>query len=191
MAEQPSTKTEKKAKPEDVAVKVKANKADTVETDGTEGEGSSGKSSAASAPAAAASAPTDKAATTGKVKNRKKVKRQITDGIAHVYSSFNNTIVTITDVQGNAVAWTSAANCGYRGSRKSTPYAAGEAAQKAGTAVVENFGMKSVHVHVRGPGPGRESAIRALNSAGLKIISITDVTGVPFNGCRPPKKRRV
>ena len=193
MAEQPSTKTEKKTKAEDVAVKVKA---EAVETDGSEGEGSSGKSSAApAAPVAAATpaakAPADKAAPTGKVKGRKKVTRQITDGIAHVYSSFNNTIVTITDVQGNALAWTSAANCGYRGSRKSTPYAAGEAAQKAGTAVVETFGMKSVHVYVKGPGPGRESAIRALNSAGLKIISITDVTGVPFNGCRPPKKRRV
>jgi small subunit ribosomal protein S11 len=124
-------------------------------------------------------------------KGRKKVKRQISDGIAHIYSSFNNTIVTITDVQGNTVAWTSSANCGYRGSRKSTPYAAGEAAQKAGAAVVENYGMKNVQVRVRGPGPGRESAVRALHAAGLKIISITDVTGIPFNGCRDPKKRRV
>lgn len=124
-------------------------------------------------------------------KTRKKAKRQIVDGIAHIYSSFNNTIVTITDVQGNALTWTSSANCGYRGSRKSTPYAAGEAAQKAGTFVVENFGMKNVQVRVKGPGPGRESAIRALHAAGLKIISITDVTGIPFNGCRPPKKRRV
>ncbi len=124
-------------------------------------------------------------------KSRKKIKRQISDGIAHIYSSFNNTIVTITDVQGNSVAWTSAASCGYRGSRKSTPYAAGEAAQKAGTAVVENYGMKNVQVRVKGPGPGRESAIRALHSAGLKVVSITDVTGIPFNGCRAPKKRRV
>lgn len=124
-------------------------------------------------------------------KTRKKIKRQIAAGIAHIYSSFNNTIVTITDVQGNTLVWTSAANCGYRGSRKSTPYAAGEAAQKAGQAVVETFGMKSVQVRVRGPGPGRESAIRALHAAGLKIASITDVTGIPFNGCRPPKKRRV
>lgn len=124
-------------------------------------------------------------------KARKKIKRQIAAGIAHIYSSFNNTIVTITDVQGNTLVWTSAANCGYRGSRKSTPYAAGEAAQKAGLAVVEGFGMKSVQVRVRGPGPGRESAIRALHAAGLKIASITDVTGIPFNGCRPPKKRRV
>jgi len=124
-------------------------------------------------------------------KSRKKIKRQISDGIAHIYSSFNNTIVTITDVQGNAISWTSAANCGYRGSRKSTPYAAGEAAQKAGLAVVETYGMKNIQVRVKGPGPGRESAIRALQAIGLKVISITDVTPIPFNGCRPPKKRRV
>lgn len=123
--------------------------------------------------------------------SRKKAKRQVSDGIAHIDSSFNNTIVTITDVQGNTISWASAASCGYRGSRKSTPYAAGEAAQKAGMVVVEQVGMKSVHVRVRGPGPGRESAIRALHVAGLKILSITDVTGIPFNGCRPPKKRRV
>lgn len=127
----------------------------------------------------------------GAGKSRKKVKRQISDGIAHIYSSFNNTIVTITDVQGNAVAWASAANCGYKGSRKSTPFAASEAAQKAGQIAVDNYGMKNVQARVRGPGPGRESAIRALNAIGLKIISITDVTGVPFNGCRDPKRRRV
>ena len=124
-------------------------------------------------------------------KGRKKVKRLISDGIAHIYSSFNNTMVTITDVQGNTVAWASAAGCGFKGSRKSTPFAAGEAAQKAGMAVIENFGMKNVQVRVRGPGPGRESAVRALHAAGLKIVSITDVTGIPFNGCRDPKKRRV
>ncbi len=125
------------------------------------------------------------------IKPKKKSKRQISDGIAHIYSSFNNTIVTITDVQGNAVAWTSAASCGYRGSRKSTPYAAGEAAQKAGQAVIDNFGMKNIQVRIKGPGPGRESAVRALHALGLKVVSITDVTGIPFNGCRPPKKRRV
>lgn len=124
-------------------------------------------------------------------KIKKKTKRQISDGIAHIYSSFNNTIVTITDVQGNAVAWTSAASCGYRGSRKSTPYAAGEAAQKAGQAVLDNFGMKNIQVRIKGPGPGRESAVRALHALGLKVVSITDVTGIPFNGCRPSKKRRV
>jgi small subunit ribosomal protein S11 len=122
---------------------------------------------------------------------KKRSKRQVNDGIVHVYSSFNNTIITITDVQGNAITWTSAASCGYRGSRKSTPYAAGEASQKAALAAMELVGLKSVHVYVKGPGPGRESAIRALSSAGLKVLSITDVTGIPFNGCRAPKKRRV
>jgi len=124
-------------------------------------------------------------------RTRKKAKKQVIDGIAYIHASFNNTIVTITDVQGNTVAWSSAASCGYRGSRKSTPYAAGEAATKVGQLVVENFGMKNVHVRVKGPGPGRESAIRSLHTAGLKILSITDVTGIPFNGCRDPKKRRV
>ncbi|EKD54605.1 MAG: hypothetical protein ACD_60C00063G0010 [uncultured bacterium] len=124
-------------------------------------------------------------------KARKKAKKLVVDGIAYIRASFNNTIVTITDVQGNTVAWSSAASCGYRGSRKSTPYAAGEAAAKVAQIVVENFGMKNVHVHVKGPGPGRESAIRALHAAGLKILSITDATGIPFNGCRDPKKRRV
>ena len=99
--------------------------------------------------------------------------------------------MNITDVQGNTIAWSSAASCGYRGSRKSTPYAAGEAATKVAQVVTENFGMKNVHVRVKGPGPGRESAIRSLHTAGLKILSITDATGIPFNGCRDPKKRRV
>lgn len=122
---------------------------------------------------------------------RKKVKKQVIDGVAHVLASFNNTIVTITDIQGNAVAWSSAAKCGFKGSRKSTPYAAGEAALRVGQQVIEMFGMKSVHVRVKGPGPGRESAVRSLHTAGLKILSITDDTGIPFNGCRDPKKRRV
>ncbi len=124
-------------------------------------------------------------------KVRKKAKKLVVDGIAYIRASFNNTIVTITDVQGNTIAWSSAASCGYRGSRKSTPYAAGEAAAKVAQIVVENFGMKNVHVRVKGPGPGRESAIRSLHTAGLKILSITDATGIPFNGCRDPKKRRV
>jgi len=122
---------------------------------------------------------------------RKKTKKQVVDGIAHIHASFNNTIITITDIQGNALSWSSAASCGYRGSRKSTPYAAGEAATKVALIVVENFGMKNVHVRVKGPGPGRESAMRSLKAAGLNILSITDVTGIPFNGCRDPKKRRV
>lgn len=124
-------------------------------------------------------------------KVKKKVKRQVIEGIAHIQASFNNTIVTITDAQGNTLSWSSAASCGYRGSRKSTPFAAGEAAAKVGQLVVENYGMKAVHVRVKGPGPGRESAIRSLHAAGLKILSITDATGIPFNGCRDPKKRRV
>ncbi len=124
-------------------------------------------------------------------KGRKKAKKQVVDGMAYIRASFNNTIVTITDVHGNAISWSSAASCGYRGSRKSTPYAAGEAAAKVAQIVMENFGMKNVHVRVKGPGPGRESAIRSLHTAGLKILSITDVTGIPFNGCRDRKKRRV
>lgn len=124
-------------------------------------------------------------------RTRKKTKKQVVDGITHIRASFNNTIVTITDIQGNALAWSSAASCGYRGSRKSTPYAAGEAASKVAQFVVENFGMKNVQVRVNGPGPGRESAIRSLHTAGLKILSITDATGIPFNGCRDSKKRRV
>lgn len=122
---------------------------------------------------------------------RKKTKKLVIDGVAHVLASFNNTIVTITDIQGNAVAWSSAAKCGFKGSRKSTPYAAGEAALKVAQHAMESFGMKSVHVRVKGPGPGRESAVRSLHTAGLKILSITDDTGIPFNGCRDPKKRRV
>ena len=162
----------------------------TTDDSGTTGSTGTGKASAKpTTPAGTSSKAVASAPATAK--SRKKVKRQISDGIAHVYSSFNNTIVTITDVQGNTVAWTSAANCGYRGSRKSTPYAAGEAAQKAALTVIDMYGMKNLHVEVKGPGPGRESAIRALNAAGLKISSIKDKTRIPHNGCRPPKKRRV
>ncbi len=124
-------------------------------------------------------------------KTRKKTKKLIIDGVVSIHASFNNTLVTISDVQGNVIAWSSAASCGYRGSRKSTPYAAGEAGAKAAQVALENFGMKNVHVRVKGPGSGRESAIRALHTAGLKILSITDATGIPFNGCRASKKRRV
>ncbi len=124
-------------------------------------------------------------------RSRKKTKKLVIDGVAHIRASFNNTIVTISDIQGNSLSWSSAASCGYRGSRKSTPYAAGEAATKAAQIVIENYGMKNVQVRVNGPGPGRESAIRSLHTAGLKILSIADATGIPFNGCRDPKKRRV
>jgi small subunit ribosomal protein S11 len=120
----------------------------------------------------------------------KKVKKVISDGIAHIHSSFNNTIVTITDKQGNVICWATSGASGFRGSRKSTPFAAQIAAEKAGKAAKE-FGMINLDVKVRGPGAGRESAIRSLNSCGLKIKSITDVTPLPHNGCRPPKKRRV
>ena len=116
----------------------------------------------------------------------KRVKKTVVDGIAHVHASFNNTIITISDRQGNALGWASAGGSGFRGSRKSTPFAAQVAAGRVGDAVKE-FGMKNLEVWVKGPGPGRESAVRALNAAGFKIISITDVTPIPHNGCRPPK----
>ncbi|MDE0063483.1 MAG: 30S ribosomal protein S11 [Gammaproteobacteria bacterium] len=121
---------------------------------------------------------------------RKKAKRIVTDGVAHIHASFNNTIITISDRQGNALCWATSGGSGFRGSRKSTPFAAQVAAERAGTAALE-FGMKSVNVFVKGPGPGRESAVRALNAAGLRINSISDVTPIPHNGCRPPKRRRV
>jgi len=123
-------------------------------------------------------------------RTRKKVKKQVTDGVAHVHASFNNTIITITDRQGNALAWATAGGSGFRGSRKSTPFAAQVAADRVGNAVKE-YGLKNLDVNVKGPGPGRESAVRALNNAGFKITSISDVTPIPHNGCRPPKKRRV
>jgi len=123
-------------------------------------------------------------------RTRKKVKRDVSDGIAHIHASFNNTIVTITDRQGNALCWATAGGSGFRGSRKSTPFAAQVAAERAGT-MAQEFGMKNLEVQVKGPGPGRESAVRALNAKGFKITSIKDVTPIPHNGCRPPKKRRV
>ena len=123
-------------------------------------------------------------------KTRKRVKRQVADGMAHIHASFNNTIVTITDRQGNALSWATSGGSGFRGSRKSTPFAAQVASERAATAAQE-FGLKSVDVMVKGPGPGRESAVRALNAVGLKVTNITDVTPIPHNGCRPPKKRRV
>jgi len=121
---------------------------------------------------------------------KKKVKKHVVDAIAHINASFNNTIITITDRQGNALSWATAGGCGFRGSRKSTPFAAQVAAERAGTAA-QDYGLKTVEVRVRGPGPGRESAVRALNACGLKVTSIADVTPIPHNGCRPPKKRRV
>ena len=123
-------------------------------------------------------------------KVKKKIKRVVTDAVCHVQASFNNTIITMTDRQGNALSWATSGGAGFRGSRKSTPFAAQVAAEKAGRAALD-YGVKNVEVRIKGPGPGRESAVRALNAAGFKITSITDVTPVPHNGCRPPKKRRI
>ena len=123
-------------------------------------------------------------------KTRKKVKRVVTDGVAHVHASFNNTIVTITDRQGNALSWATSGGSGFRGSRKSTPFAAQVAADRAGQAALE-FGLKNLEVRIKGPGPGRESAVRALHAVGYKITNINDITPIPHNGCRPPKRRRV
>ncbi len=121
---------------------------------------------------------------------RKKVKKNVTEGIAHIHASFNNTIITITDRQGNALSWATSGGAGFKGSRKSTPFAAQVAAEAAGRAAQE-CGVKNLEVRIKGPGPGRESAVRALNALGMKISSITDVTPVPHNGCRPPKRRRI
>jgi small subunit ribosomal protein S11 len=122
---------------------------------------------------------------------RKKARVAVSDGVAHIHASFNNTIITITDRQGNALAWATSGGSGFRGSRKSTPFAAQVAAERAGNAAIEGYSLKNIDVRVNGPGPGRESAVRALNSCGLKISNITDVTPIPHNGCRPPKRRRV
>ncbi|PPD33129.1 MAG: 30S ribosomal protein S11 [Methylomonas sp.] len=121
---------------------------------------------------------------------KKRIKKEVADGIAHVHASFNNTIVTITDRKGNALSWATSGGSGFRGSRKSTPFAAQVAAEKAGS-VAQEYGMKNLDVMIKGPGPGRESAVRSLNSMGFKISNIVDVTPIPHNGCRPPKKRRV
>ena len=126
-----------------------------------------------------------------KVIRRRKERKNIEKGAAHIRSSFNNTMVTITDTNGNALSWASSGGLGFRGSRKSTPYAAQMAAETAAKAAIENCGLKTVEVYVKGPGQGREAAIRALQSAGLEVTMIKDVTPIPHNGCRPPKRRRV
>jgi small subunit ribosomal protein S11 len=125
-----------------------------------------------------------------KSRTKKKTKRVVSDGVAHIHATFNNTIVTISDRQGNALTWATSGGSGFRGSRKSTPFAAQVAAERAGQAAQE-MGMKNLEVMVKGPGPGRDSAVRALNAIGFKISRIDDVTPIPHNGCRPPKKRRV
>jgi small subunit ribosomal protein S11 len=124
------------------------------------------------------------------VRNKKKVSKNIINGVAHIRSTFNNTIVTISDTEGNVLSWASAGGLGFRGSRKSTPFAAQMAAEEATKAAMEH-GLKNVEVFVKGPGAGREAAIRALQAAGLEVNSIKDVTPIPHNGCRPPKRRRV
>ncbi len=126
----------------------------------------------------------------GALKGRKKTRKNISTGIAHVNASFNNTIITIADSQGNTIAWSSAGLMGFKGSRKSTPYAAQMAAEDAGRKAMEH-GVRTVEVEVKGPGTGRESALRALQSVGFSVLSIRDVTPIPHNGCRPPKRRRV
>lgn len=125
-----------------------------------------------------------------KVIKKRRERKNVEKGAAHIQSTFNNTIITITDTEGNAVSWASAGELGFKGSRKSTPYAAQTAAEQAGKIAVDH-GMKTVEVYVKGPGPGRESAIRALQTVGLDITLIKDVTPIPHNGCRPPKRRRV
>lgn len=124
------------------------------------------------------------------VRIRKKIKKNVSEGIAHIHASFNNTIITITDRQGNALSWATSGGSGFKGSRKSTPFAAQVAAESAAKIAIE-CGVKNLEVKIKGPGPGRDSAVRALNGAGFKITSISDVTSVPHNGCRPPKKRRI
>ena len=124
------------------------------------------------------------------VGKKKKTKKNVIEGVAHIHATFNNTIITITDRSGNTLAWATAGGSGFRGSRKSTPFAAQIAAERAGTKAQE-YGLKDISVKVKGPGPGRESALRALNAIGLNVMSIEDVTPLPHNGCRPPKQRRV
>ncbi len=123
-------------------------------------------------------------------KAKKKIKKVVVDGIAHIHASFNNTIITLSDRQGNVLSWATSGGAGFRGSRKSTPFAAQVAAEAAGRTALD-FGLKNLEVRVKGPGPGRESSVRALNALGYKITNIIDVTPIPHNGCRPPKKRRV
>ena len=126
-----------------------------------------------------------------KVVKRRRERKNVEKGAVHIRSSFNNTMVTVTDLQGNALSWASSGGLGFRGSRKSTPYAAQMCAETAAKAAIEICGLKTVEVYVKGPGQGREAAIRALQSAGLEVVSIRDVTPIPHNGCRPPKRRRV
>jgi small subunit ribosomal protein S11 len=160
----------------------------TGKAQGSQGGGEKSAAPAGGAPAAAGG--TTGAAGAAPAPRRRRVRRTVPEGIAHVHATFNNTIVTITDQQGLVVAWASAGSVGFKGSRKGTPFAAQMAAEAAGRKVGD-VGMRAVVVFVKGPGGGRESAVRALQAAGLSVISIKDVTPIPHNGCRPPKRRRV
>lgn len=131
-----------------------------------------------------------KASNSAAARVRKKIKRNIAEGVAHVHASFNNTIITITDRQGNALTWATSGGAGFKGSRKSTPFAAQVAAEACGK-VAQEYGIKTLEVKIKGPGPGRESAVRALNNLGIRITQIQDITPIPHNGCRPPKRRRI
>ena len=148
------------------------------------------KDTAAPASDKAAGAASGAPATGAAAAKRKKAKKNVTDAVVHIHASFNNTIIMITDRQGNALSWATAGSVGFKGSRKSTPFAAQVAAERAGNAAMEH-GVKNLEVRVNGPGPGRESAVRSLNAMGMKITNITDVTPIPHNGCRAPKRRRV
>ena len=130
------------------------------------------------------------AKSTGKNRTKAKVRKNVVEGIAHIHATFNNTIIMITDRHGNAISWATAGGAGFRGSRKSTPFAAQVAAESAGK-VAQEAGMKHLDIKIKGPGPGRDSSVRALNGLGFEISSISDVTPIPHNGCRPPKRRRV
>ena len=131
-----------------------------------------------------------KTASSASQRGKKKVRKNVTDAVAHIHASFNNTIITITDRQGNTLSWATSGGAGFKGSRKSTPFAAQVAAKAAGKVAVE-CGVKSIEVRIKGPGPGRESTVRALNALGIRVTQISDVTPVPHNGCRPPKRRRI
>lgn len=163
---------------------------ETTET-GSE-EASATSTATAATPEAPAAAETSEApaAEQAPKSTRKRGKRSVTDGIAHIHATFNNTVITISDRQGNVLSWCTSGSCGFKGSRKSTPFAAQVAAERAGQGAAE-YGLQNIEVRVKGPGPGREAAVRSLNSAGFKVTSIIDVTPIPHNGCRPPKKRRV
>lgn len=126
----------------------------------------------------------------GASRARKRIRKSVSDGIAHVQATFNNTIITITDRQGNALSWATSGGAGFKGSRKSTPFAAQVAAEMAGRTAME-YGIKNLEVRIKGPGPGRDSSVRALNALGIKVTSISDITPIPHNGCRPPKRRRI